>query len=910
MATAAVLLRSLGVCMLLCLLAAAGFYLMAKLTEDISRHRRLMNAAAYRSQVYFDQREAFLHYLGDSIVVDDQEPPGRTADGLRRLPLDGTEGRAGRWLLLSARAERTLVELQADLLLIDAMGSHWLAGSDTDAGLDAAPTLEVLRQRAKASAGTGVVWIAMSNGDMAMAQPVQVGPRPSQWLVLLLDGPAAARVVNGQGVGGYALLDGQGRAAFASPALTGDSAAWRALKRRQDDGFGALWSRGIPRGVALVKGVGDDGWRLVYHVPPRLIVRDLISSLSMAALLLVLASAGLHQLRRRINSQLIQPAVQQHRRLMETLDFSTKVIELAPVGICVLRRGDRALLLSNQLLRDWLGTDPDSERSDWHAPWRSQAGEHGRALEFRTHEGRQLQVLHAPCRYQGDDVLLCVFNDISRHLQVQAALSAARQAADNANQAKSAFLATMSHEIRTPLYGMLGTLEMLGRTDLDARQSQYLRTIESSSSVLLQLISDVLDVSKIESGQLSLECAPFSPRELSESCLRGFAAAAAAKHLKAFVHVDPRLPTQLLGDADRIRQILGNLLNNAIKFTDHGRVVLRARLMQREGDACVVAWQVSDTGMGIPLEEHARLFEPFRQVPGASNAQGTGLGLSITDRLVRLMSGELQLVSEPGLGSSFTVLLPLPVGCAMEDGPTLLGEPPVHVLGPDRELVETVCGWLCRWGASAHPLQGDPALVDRDGAILLDCDPAIPATWRGPRVVATVEGSEQPLQSQDGSLHVTLHGMVSMAAAIACHQQRLAPDPQVPREASPLPLAMRVLAVEDNPINRVILAEQLRALGCEVMVAQDGMEALRCCQQQAIDLVVTDINMPLLDGHALVRRLRADGNHVPVIGATATATAEERDRCLASGMQGYLSKPIDIASLRTALAAACPGHDS
>lgn len=461
----------------------------------------------------------------------------------------------------------------------------------------------------------------------------------------------------------------------------------------------------------------------------------------------------------------------------------------------------------------------------------------------------------------------------------------------------------MSHEIRTPLYGVLGTLELLGHTSLDARQSQYLRTIESSSSVLLQLISDVLDVSKIESGQLSLEPAAFSPRELTESVLRSFAASATCKGLQILVCTDPRLPTRVLGDADRIRQVLGNLLSNAIKFTEHGRVVLRVRQVQREGESSVLAWQVTDTGVGIAAEEQARLFEPFRQVRGAASAQGTGLGLSISDRLVRLMSGELQVVSEPGLGSSFSVRLPLPVLAAAEDGPTLLPEPPILVRGRDRELVDSACGWLCRWGANAQPLLGDPTLLDHDGAILMDGEAATPLAWSGPRVVASIEGGDQPITAADGSLVVTLHGMTAIGNALANVQQQRAAQPETTRLAPPVPLGLRVLAVEDNPINRVILAEQLRTLGCDVELAQDGIEALQRCREQCFDLVVTDINMPRMDGHALARELRDDGNLVPVIGATANATAEERERCLASGMQGYLSKPIDIARLRKALTA-------
>lgn len=901
-ATASVLLRCLTVCVFLCLAAAASFYLLTAFTEDISTHRREMNAAAYKAQIYFDQREALLRYLGDSVLAGRPDAPTADSEGMRQVALDGPGGQPGQRLLLSARAEHTLQALQTHLLLVDARGAHWLAGDAVDVDLARLPSLRALQARNGSLEGADpVYWLRPGERGVALAKPVQAGPQPAQWLVLLLDADAAAGMIDGQGIGGYALLDRAGQPALSSQAPRLDRAGWTTLQQRQNDSFGTLWSGGLPRGVALVKGVGTDGWRLVYHLPPPLLLGDLAAPLLVCLLLLLLAGVALYLLQHRVDRQLIQPALQQHRRLLENLDFSSTVIDMAPVGICVLRRDDRALLLSNQLLRDWLGEE--GEHSDWQAPWRGHAGERGRGLEFTTRDGRQLQVLHAACRYQGDDVLLCVFHDISRHRQAQAALSSARQAADAANQAKSAFLATMSHEIRTPLYGVLGTLELLGHTELDARQSQYLRTIESSSSVLLQLISDVLDVSKIESGQLSLEPAAFSPRELTESVLRSFAASATCKGLQVLVCTDPRLPTRVLGDADRIRQVLANLLSNAIKFTEHGRVVLRVRQVQHEGDSSVLAWQVTDTGVGIPAEEQARLFEPFRQVRGAASAQGTGLGLSISDRLVRLMSGELQVVSEPGLGSSFSVRLPLPVLAAAEDGPALLPEPPILVRGRNRELVDSACGWLRRWGANAQPLQGDPALLDHDGAILLDGEAGMPLAWTGPRVVASIEGGDQPIVAADGSLVVTLHGMAAIGNALASVQRQRAAQPEPARLAPPMPLGLRVLAVEDNPINRVILAEQLRTLGCEVELAQDGVEALQRCRDQCFDLVVTDINMPRMDGHALARQLRDDGSLVPVIGATANATAEERERCLASGMQGYLSKPIDIARLRKALTA-------
>ncbi len=330
---------------------------------------------------------------------------------MRQVALDGPGGQPGQRLLLSARAEHTLQALQTHLLLVDARGAHWLAGGEVDLDVARLPSLRALQARNGSLEGADrVYWLRPGDRGVALAQPVQSGPHPAQWLVLLLDTDAAAGMIDGQGIGGYALLDRSGQPALSSQAPRLDRAGWTILRERQDDSFGTLWSGGLPRGVALVKSVGNDGWRLVYHLPPQLLLGDLAVPLLVCVLLLLLAGVALRLLRHRVDLQLIQPALQQHRRLLENLDFSSTVIDMAPVGICVLRRNDRALLLSNQLLRDWLGEE--GEHSDWQAPWRGHAGERGRGLEFTARDGRQLQVLHAACRYQGDDVLLCVFHDI------------------------------------------------------------------------------------------------------------------------------------------------------------------------------------------------------------------------------------------------------------------------------------------------------------------------------------------------------------------------------------------------------------------------------------------------------------------------------------------------------------------
>lgn len=918
---ATVLLRWLSLCALLCLLGTAAFYLLAQLESDVSIHRRDMNAAAYQAQLYVGQREALLSYLADSVSETQaaQEsaatPLREMNESVQRLQL-GT-ARSGRQLTLAlpARAERTLAELGVRLLYVGGLSvgaRDALPGQQAEAApLDATLSGTLLRRHAaEDDHPTTVHWLppTQPGGPIHLYRALEDDPDPENWLALALDQNNLSGVIDGKGIGTFALLDARNRSVLSTSgaALQPD---W--LRDQRQDAFGWIWNGILPQGLALRKGIGQDQWRLIYCLPLSMLLSDIALHLCISLLMCVAAIAALRALIRRIDRQLIQPALRQHRQLLESFVFGSTVIEMAPVGVCVLRESDGKVMLENQLARDWLGSD--TTVGDWVGSWRDGFANGRKMVDYIVGDGRQVQALGKRTRYQDEDVLLCVFNDISRHREIQTALSAARHSADQASQAKSAFLATMSHEIRTPLYGLLGTLELLGHTRLDPRQTQYLSTIQQSSSALLQLINDILDVSKIESGQLSLAAAAFSPLDLAESTLRTYAATARRKDVQILVCADPRLPDQVVGDAGRIRQILGNLLSNAIKFTDSGHIYLRVRQVTREGDTVSISWQVTDTGIGIPANEHARLFEPFHQVGEHSQVEGTGLGLSISDRLVRLMNGEIRLISEPGLGSSFSITLPLALARSEsnDSGATLLQpHPAIYVRCSIPELAESGCQWLQRWGASVRRYDQDAPLPGDEGAILLDSAPreAQPVYWPGPRVTAMVDAGDVPLEDPEHPERLTVTVFSIRAIANALAQLQRGARPALP--ATELPrsdFALRVLVAEDNPINRVILKEQLETLGCSVVTATDGQQALDLCLAQSFDVVLSDINMPRLDGHALIQRLRNEGLTVPVIGATASATPEDRSRCFASGMAGYMVKPIDIGSLRHTLSGLVQG---
>ncbi|EXF95610.1 chemotaxis protein CheY [Pseudomonas fluorescens HK44] len=598
--------------------------------------------------------------------------------------------------------------------------------------------------------------------------------------------------------------------------------------------------------------------------------------------------------------RIVEPAQRANRRLTESEAFNRAMLQSAPVGLCVVQRNNSQVLLENQRAQEWQGTAELISLLK-----RDYSDEEPREVQIEV-AGRYLLACFMSTRYQGEDVVLCGFNDITRHVDDALLMEQAKRAADDASAAKTLFLATMSHEIRTPLYGVLGNLELLGLTDLNARQRDYLQTIERSSSVLFQLISDVLDISKIESGQMALETTTFSPLDVFEDAVRSYAASATNKGLQVLACADATLPALMSGDPGRIRQIVNNLLSNAIKFTDSGRVVLRLKVTDLDQTHASLQWQVSDTGMGISDKQLAGLFKPFSQISGSERAGGAGLGLSICARLSKLMGANLRVVSEPGLGSSFSLHLRLPIvagllpDCADIDLDGLL----IYVRAPLKELEQSLIDWLNRWGARATPL---PDGYSGDAhSMLLDVAPNATSTaiWHGQRITVSDLGQRQPQQTSQGWT-VNPYDIRSIARALSHPEgaQPLEPHSQ----DSPPRIGLRVLVVEDNPINRAILQEQLEALGARVVTAEDGEEALQRWSPDAFDLVITDINMPRLNGYELTRALREHNARMPIIGVTANALREEGEQCLAAGMNAWVVKPLSLKVLRQTLLSHC-GH--
>ena len=599
--------------------------------------------------------------------------------------------------------------------------------------------------------------------------------------------------------------------------------------------------------------------------------------------------------------RIIEPAQRSSQTLAESEEFNRVMLDSAPVGLCVVERGTGVILLENQRAQQWQGTP------ELIALLKRDYGERELSEVQIEVAGRYLQACIASTRYKGKNVVLCGFNDITRHVDDANLMEQARLAADEASKAKTLFLATMSHEIRTPLYGVLGNLELLELTPLNERQHEYLKTIQRSSTVLFQLISDVLDVSKIESGQMAVQAQPFCPLDLFEDCVRSYSAAASNKGLKLFACADANLPPLVCGDAVRIRQIINNLLSNAIKFTDSGRVVLRLKVIGIEPDHVSLQWQVSDTGIGISEQQLTRLFKPFSQVGGSERAGGAGLGLSICSRLSEMMGANLRVVSEPGLGSSFSLQMSLPViaGALVNSADIDLRNLNIHVRAPLKDIGQSLVDWLSTWGARAQLLPVSEA-EDRD-AILLDIVAGSGQSQQGPgeRVIATESGRSQAQRTARG-WEVNAYDIRAIARTLMQVAQGTAPQLSANVPQPQASLELNVLVAEDNPVNREILKEQLEALGVRVTLAEDGEQALVRWSEGSFDLVITDVNMPRLDGYQLTRRLRELDPAVPIIGVTANAMREEGEHCLEVGMNAWLVKPLSLSTLRQTLCAYCP----
>ncbi|MFJ2357655.1 response regulator [Pseudomonas fluorescens] len=477
-------------------------------------------------------------------------------------------------------------------------------------------------------------------------------------------------------------------------------------------------------------------------------------------------------------------------------------------------------------------------------------------------------------------------------------LEVARSTALDMAEARSAFLANMSHEIRTPLNGLLGMIALSLDGPLNAEQQQQLSIAHDSGKVLVELLNDILDLSKFDAGQLELEHIPFDLASLIEDTAN-LLSQNAAPSVELTCLIDPHFPALVLGDPTRVRQIVSNLLSNALKFTRFGRVDVR---LSAHNDG--VRIEVCDTGIGIAQEAQVKIFQPFTQAGAGITRQygGTGLGLALTYNLCEAMQGRLTISSEAGFGSQFCADLPLPCHTRAVMPPPLQGKV-LAITAASSGLAELLKTLLPVWGVTYEQrTMDDPLLGLSPDLVITDCPEclfSLRPTLSTPILVVTAYGSFMP--SEEAAALAPLQQQARPLARNALYQilrRILLADITTINDARlesvPVQRRGRVLLVEDNPVNQLVAKGMLGKLGCDVVVAAHGAEALDQLEHDEFDLVLMDCNMPVMDGYEASRQIRQSGRwpHLPIVALTANAMSEERERCRAAGMSDYLAKPF------------------
>ncbi|ASL46662.1 Sensor histidine kinase RcsC [Burkholderia sp. AD24] len=701
-------------------------------------------------------------------------------------------------------------------------------------------------------------------------------------------------------------------------------------------GFGALVGYVTWRGLASAL-----GWQLA-----------VLAALTLLILLAIALIAHFWGLR------LLRVSFAETSRALESETINHILVSATPIGLCIVRQSDHSILTANALAKELLHIEPDGERLPSHIvdEFRAQATDKPSAHAFAkiaafvvpalppqatptppptaSHPderpaapGRFLQLTYAPARYDDQDVLFCAILDVTAQYELEQQLRLAHQTSENMMRARSNFFASMSHEIRTPLNALLGNLELFARTPgLDAH-TQRLATLGVAANALRGIVNDILDFSKIDAGEMRLATELFRPVDDLENIALSCAPMKADRPIRFYSHLSPTLDQPLRGARTRIAQIVNNLLSNAFKFTSCGKIVLSAEIDDDPQGNPILICRVCDSGIGMDQALVARIFNPFVQGEASTSSRygGTGLGLSICARLCELMGGHISVESVLGVGSAFTVALPLAL--PPEESRTATVEAPRRghalVLCQERESGQLLETALQRKGWSVHTetsMRGAQAWlrVNRPDVLVVTGEYGLDAVaeLREAQAIGTVwityGGPHMPALRGDGIFEVSEFSRKAVMSAIdlatggpnARAASVAAPvDPVV---ASPQPVhaalhGLKVLVAEDNPLIQSLIVEQLIALGCSPTIAGDGRQALAAAERAHFDVLLSDIHMPVMDGYELLAQVSKSHPDLPVLAFSAVTDTQDDAAWRERGFTGHVAKPASLGELEAAL---------